>query len=1645
MLLYFPGQQRKLGGIVYVMLKKRKGEMEMRRKKLTACMVIAALLVSMMPQSVFAAVNPQEPATYAEGAVLKGSDGETYQFPPSEQGYIKIRYIDTATGKWKVFDGQYESGEPKRTYVIRQNGESYRGYCIEHGVRVDGTKRLTAEEQSELIYAGLSQRELVNLQLALFYGYQSGDTQEDLYQQGFRESAWFGEHSDAYNWADWYIATQCLVWEIQQGNRSESMARQTNSLGVSGGHYLSMLSGRPAVDIYNWMVSSVRNHMKFPSAINSQSASKPKKLELKKTEENSEEYSCTFKDTTDLGGDYIVETLDGTPAEHAEIRYNESKKTYTIQFCKKPGEDIYRIQHASRGKAPEKNLLFWGWKSDTSHLQTIVTGAADPVAAYVQFTAGEEVSNPEEPDEHEKPEPDWFPEFRFSVSKEDQNPGWDGNSHTGMGDAPLSATYTLYRSINGGPEEYVDSITLDELGNPDSLYDRPWLESSDFIENSFDFREHMKEEGGEKHCEIEPVKTQWTAEVTYRLTESPPEGRLLDPDSGERYFTARYSAVTEDQRSCMDEPENWSEIQYTISWDGNIVSGAGGDMEAILDFGEVVFINDCFRGRLFLTKSNESEDVFEEEGSSGVQTISRCSRWKMYLKSGGWENHPCLRFEEEGLDSSGTRIYRVVRDTSGKDNAAEEMQVGTNGCIYIYDIPYGNYRMEETAADDASYVLESFDQMIGSEDVVHQWNIRNKKKENIIKVIKTDGETGKQVRLKGTKFYLRYMGNPLLDNPETSENYGRLLPNGPDINSDSGSFTFVCDENGEIVISYDLEYGQYQLEEWAVPEGYWIGERGGNCYTFQVSDQDSHLDGNEYTKYYQAVSMKNQPVKGKIKIEKYGEMLTGFLETIKDGFSVKVPQYTQEKLKGAVFGIYAAEDIDLNDGVFLPEVYDCANGSRIDMPIVSYSHSGNHAESNLTEIREVVYETGASVRYTRQRNQSESNQEELIYKVPAGAVSEPQVYFKGRDGVETRAVLEDGFTTVKIRVPISALRTGFEPILPAFSYGTQNLDWYSSLTPDNPETEIELSDGSSLSAKRIDGLNQEVCYEIRLRVSQLEAWAESRPFVIAYGDGYEAEVFRNEKNDGTPVELLMFYGTGNTIRYPASVLVETAVSGEKGEALSAELPLGRYLVRELSAPGGYLSDSSKSMPAELMYKDQFTSLVWDTAVFENRAVPVELELKKVFETGYQTEQYMPGDGAVFGIFNMEEIRYTEDGEEKILESGTCLDTVSADKDGSAVIQSRLPEGMYYVKELKTRYGYVPDEKKYCFQVKDSSLDDSVWLSKTAEGYDEDGISIKITMKEHGIAEAAVELLTRYPERKVQVNRAAHTEVYEEKDRCRYFVTASEEEPAELILPDGKPLAVTVNRSGFSYTWGEEIGEYIPCITWTGYSSTCTVQPDSDAVLYSADGTKRISVIRRELESGSETECTLYSGSEILEKVILKTGETWEKKCESSIFQAELSDGGSLRMEVSGTVEGHLEEEEKPSLYVDGTRSDHMIETVLCSTLARQDSESSVIPVKINTADGYGVEPIRNSADQPGWTPEKPETPEVPEEPEGENPPEEPEQPEKPEPLEEPEDVPKEDFEERVPKTGDSHQVGSYVILLLLSVAGLIIGRKEARQ
>ena len=346
-------------------------------KQWMAVVLSIVMLAVMMPQAAFASTKLS--GKFVQGAVRRSSDGSTYQFSKSEAGYISIYYYSTATGKVETFSGQYDGTEPKRSYLIKSDdGTTYKGYCVEHGVATNEDRKLSTLSENEverLIYTGLSKKAKQNLELALLYGYQDGDSTRRLETSvkdgglGFNDSKYYNKTSKTgYNTDDWYMATQCLIWEIQQRNRTDDMERVTNNLGVSANHYLSIISGRPAVDIYNWMVSCIKNHYKFPTKLNGLTEKHPAVIHLTKEHKVEGGYRYTFADSTKLGLDYALASVGAgegdvlpviAPADLVALVLHVLNKTLTVSGILQrfiDGLDKFQLP----ALAPQSRLILTG-------------------------------------------------------------------------------------------------------------------------------------------------------------------------------------------------------------------------------------------------------------------------------------------------------------------------------------------------------------------------------------------------------------------------------------------------------------------------------------------------------------------------------------------------------------------------------------------------------------------------------------------------------------------------------------------------------------------------------------------------------------------------------------------------------------------------------------------------------------------------------------------------------------------------------------------------------------------------------------------------------------------------------------------------------------------------------------------------------------------------------------------------------------------------------------------------------------------------------------------------------------------------------------------------------------------------------------
>ena len=196
---------------------------------------------------------------------------------------------------------------------------------------------------------------------------------------------------------------------------------------------------------------------------------------------------------------------------------------------------------------------------------------------------------------------------------------FDNDSHTPMGDAKLNAVYTLERKIGKNSWEKIDQIQMDELGKQEVFSDQPFQTAEDLLayrteSGSLTGCAHpiTDSEGniiGYRHISPKtPTKREWDVLVQYRITETRPEGRYIDPDTwqGEREYSFSYKAETHDTCSyCLDcDSLPWTAITYDFRWktekgEGTeYTTGETETPEDELNYDNEIFVNDCFRGNL---------------------------------------------------------------------------------------------------------------------------------------------------------------------------------------------------------------------------------------------------------------------------------------------------------------------------------------------------------------------------------------------------------------------------------------------------------------------------------------------------------------------------------------------------------------------------------------------------------------------------------------------------------------------------------------------------------------------------------------------------------------------------------------------------------------------------------------------------------------------------------------------------------------------------------------------------------------------------------------------------------------------------------------------------------------------------------------
>ena len=170
------------------------------------------------------------------------------------------------------------------------------------------------------------------------------------------------------------------------------------------------------------------------------------------------------------------------------------------------------------------------------------------------------------------------------------------------------------------------------------------------------------------------------------------------------------------------------------------------------------------------------------------------------------------------------------------------------------------------------------------------------------------------------------------------------------------------------------------------------------------------------------------------------------------------------------------------------------------------------------------------------------------------------------------------------------------------------------------------------------------------------------------------------------------YTLDGTLRASKGEVVDTVTTGADGTAVSKELYLGKYEVKEITAPFGMVLNE-ETHAVELVYAGQNVAVTETATSFYNERQRVEIDLIKRLMTD---EAYGIGKNGeifdvTFGLYAEKELT-AADG--MVIPADGLIEIISLDENGNGKVKTDLPIGSYYAKELATNSAYILNGQKY---------------------------------------------------------------------------------------------------------------------------------------------------------------------------------------------------------------------------------------------------------------------------------------------------------------------------------------------------------------
>ncbi|MCB5388358.1 Cys-Gln thioester bond-forming surface protein [Blautia glucerasea] len=1177
---------------------------------------------------------------------------------------------------------------------------SYSGnvaYCIEPGISLKVGQ--TMNKYDENYFNNLASNGVISGdEIRLFVG--------RILQYGYRgtiSTSWRSQNEAAANSIAQAYATQLLIWETVIGERDVNF----NHVAASGcSNVKDVINAKHPLrnkifSYYNSMVQSVQNHATIPSFCNKSSGS-AKTIEL---EWNGSKYTTTLTDSNNVLSKYNFK------ASISGVSFSVNGNKLTVSMDTAPSKEFTIT--ATKKNAVRRGVVVWseGKHGQNSSVQDVVSYAqevSDSINGYVKmkvsygscqivktsedgkvdginFTiTGNGINQTVTTANGGKFQIDNLMPGIYTVTEQSYDKYEPQETHRVTVVAGQIAKVTFNNKLKRGDLQVVKS-SEDNLVEGVKFHLFGTSLSGDAVDqyavtdkNGVATFKDVLISGSEPYT-LEEVDTairyvvpkNQTAPVKWKEVTTRNFNNILkkftvtvtksDAEKGEAQGNAKlsgavygiYKGETLVDKYVTDENGQFTTKEYVCDTDWTIreITPSEG---YLLDktIHEVGADPKLYEVEHNLTSNDVTEQVIKgnvaiikhtDDGETKIETPEKGASFEIYLKSAG------------------------SYDAANKDER-DTIVCDENGFGQTKDMPYGIYTVHQTSGWEGREMMDDFDVFISQNAQTYRYLINNRNFESFVNVVKVDAESGKSIPYAGAGFKIYDpQGN------QVKMTFTYPTPTTIDV--------FYTDANGSLVTPEKLDYGKgYSIVEVQAPYGYVLDD---TPVYFDITEENSTEEGGVTVV---KVNKPNMAQKGTITVEKTGEVFSGVnVSGSEDSDVIYQPAYEVAGLEGAVYEVRAAEDISTPDGTLR-----YSKGEVVDTITTSSDGFVKSKELYLGkyEVKEITAPDGMVV-------SGETHTVELTYAGQNISVTETSTsFYNERQKVQVslaKAIEKDKTFGIGDNGEIKNISFGL--------YAAEDIVSASgTVIPADGLIEIVSVNENGTAVMKSD-LPFGKYYVKEIATDEHYILSDTKyPVVFEYA-GQDTATVEIKVNDGKEIKNELIYGSvsGKKIdengealegavigifkaeetEFTKDTALMTTTSAKDGSFSFAKVPYGKWIVREIEQPKGFVLDE-KAYEVNISKAEQVVEIE-----IVNEYVHGNIRLTKM-DAEYPDNKLT---GATFEVYkDTNENGKIDDGDELI---GNLEETETGIYE-----MKELLYGKYIVRETKAPEGFLLDKGEY---------------------------------------------------------------------------------------------------------------------------------------------------------------------------------------------------------------------------------------------------------------------------------------------------------------------------------------------------------------